>query len=157
MSMNVALTLIGFLFWKIMWPTVLICVLLYSRHNNIDFTFFRQLSAPRIEGQTEVVFVDGIAVFTRLRVNKPSSNLRLSFITNPGSFEATTFMSFSVVEPSDDVVRKEIILKFIGNTATLSTLKYSDVIDDLKLSLSKILDVDLSRIQNVEFVVEVTK
>ena len=66
-------------------------------------------------------------------------------------------MSFSVVEPSDDVVRKEIILKFIGNTATLSTLKYSDVIDDLKLSLSQILDVDLSRIQNVEFIVKVTK
>ena len=104
------------------------------------------------------MFVDGIAVFTRLRVNKPSSDLRLSFITNPGSFEATTSMSFSVVEPSDDVIRKEIILKFIGNTATLSTLKYSDVIDDLKLSLSQILDVDLSRIQNVEFIVnQVTK
>ena len=67
-------------------------------------SFFRQ---PQLEGETSVPFVDGVAEFTRLRVDREASRLSLSFTTLPERFQSETLIEFSVVPFHDSVERKQ--------------------------------------------------
>ena len=103
----------------------------------------------------QVQFKEGFAVFTRLRVNKPSSNLRLSFTTSPRSFYVETSVTFSVHDPPEDIIKKRVVFILVGNTSLLLSLDYDVVVNDIINSLSVILDVDVSRFQNVDFIIQV--
>ena len=108
----------------------------------------------KIEGEIEVVFEEGVATFTHLRVDRASPNLKLSFITDPGIFTATS-LSFNVNEPPADTLRREIVLLFSGNISILLQLDKHTVVSDIRASFSDVLDIDISRIQNVQYQIQV--
>ncbi len=112
-------------------------------------------SNPKLEGEIQVSFEDGIAVFTRLRVDSPSTNLRLSFVTNPGNFKVTSSVLFTVHAPAASTPKKEIDLILIGSTSILSAFDHDYIVNDIRSSLSQTLDVDPSRIQNLKYEIEV--
>ena len=139
------------------------CELIRIFSNNAEhavtvmFIFLFDFSNPKLEGEIVVSFEEGVAIFTRLRVDKPSSNLTLSFVTNPGSFKVNTSVSFSVHEPPADTLRRETVLILIGDASLLSSFHHDDILNDIRSSLSQTLDVDLSRIQGLEYVILVSQ
>ena len=74
-------------------------------------SFFRP---PQLEGKTSVPFVDGVAEFTRLRVDREASRLSLSFTTLPERFQSETSIEFSVVPFHDSVERKQVSFLLSG-------------------------------------------
>ena len=108
-----------------------------------------------LEGKIQITFKDGIAEFTRLRVDKPASNLRLMFITSPGDFITQTSVSFNVIEPPSDIPRQEIVFSLEGDTNILLMLEEESIVDHIISSLGNQLDIDVSRIQQVTYDVEV--
>lgn len=108
-----------------------------------------------MEGEIEVTFENGIATFTRLRVDRPSSDLRLAFATNPGSLKVNSSVMFNVHEPTDDANKKVIVLILLGDTSILDSGDNSMMINDIRKSLSHTLDIDYSRIINIDYVIMV--
>ena len=103
---------------------------------------------------TRVPFVQGVAEFTRLRVDRPGDELTLEFRTIPSRFHATTSVSFQVVTPYDNTTKEKIGFMLAGDSSSLP----SDP-DELRMAvgegLSLELDVDISRIENLTVEVRV--
>ena len=112
-----------------------------------------QSSSPLLEGVTEVAFVNGVAEFTRLRVNQPASNLHLLFTTNPGNFKAQTGVTFSVVAPDDSIDRKLVTFILVGDVSSLADLSISTVTSAIKTALTTHLDIDPSRVADIYYVI----
>lgn len=103
---------------------------------------------PTSGGVTSVSFYDGRARFTRLRINEPSAGVTLQFITNPKNLVVTSSV-FTVVSPSADTVRQRVHFQLTGNVATVANSK-SSFAEVVQSSLAAYLDIDVSRVQNVE-------
>ena len=103
-------------------------------------------------GVTSVPFVEGVAVFTRLRVDRPAGSLALHFTTEPARFEATTSVLFTVVAPPADTAREEAVFVLQGDFSRLP-LDQSVVREAVISAVSSELDVDLSRIADLKFAV----
>ena len=101
---------------------------------------------------TQVPFVRGVAEFTRLRVGRPAQDLNLLFRTIPSRFETRTSVSFSVLSPSSNTTKKHVGFILEGNLETLPTDRL-DILSDVIFGLSMKLDVDISRIGDLDFVV----
>ena len=104
---------------------------------------------------TSVPFVRGVAEFTRLRVDRPAQDLTLLFQTLPSRFEVTTSVRFSVFSPPNNTSRKNVRFLLEGNLETLPSDR-DEVLDAIKFSISEKLDVDISRIENLDFTVSST-
>ena len=93
-----------------------LALLIYMPTLSIFFSpsasFFR---LPQLEGKTSVPFVDGVAEFTRLRVDREASRLSLSFATLPERFQSETSIEFSVVPFHDSVERKQVFFLLSGS------------------------------------------
>ena len=110
-------------------------------------SFFR---LPQLEGETSVPFVDGVAEFTRLRVDREASRLSLSFTTLPERFQSETSIEFSVVPFHDSVERKQVSFLLTGVPVPDSMEWNGDsVIEEVVRGVGVALDVDPSRIKDV--------
>ena len=94
----------------------------------------------------------GVAEFTRLRVDRPAQDLTLQFHTIPSRFEVTTSVRFSVVSPPDSTSREVVRFILEGNLRALPNSK-DEVLNAIKFGLSEELDIDISRIENLDFTV----
>lgn len=97
-----------------------------------------------------VPFVDGVAEFTRLRVDRIADKLTLSFTTVPERFETETSVLFSVVGLPDAVEGKQIsFLLSPASSASSVEWKSEAVQTAIARQVAMALDVDISRVQNV--------
>ena len=94
-------------------------------------------------------FVGGVADFTRLRVNRPSENLVLTFRTIPDRFRAETSVLFSVVAPPSDTKREKVGFVLRGDVGSLPSA--SEVLNAIRQELGRRLDVDVSRIFDLSY------
>ena len=97
-------------------------------------------------------FVRGVAEFTRLRVDRPAQDLALQFLTIPSRFEVTTSVRFSVVSPPGNTFREMVGLVLEGNLEVLSN-NDEEILNSIKLGLGEKLDIDISRIKDLDFTV----
>jgi len=102
-----------------------------------------------LEGVTSVPFVGGVADFTRLRVNRPSEKLTLTFRTVPDRFRAETSVLFRVVAPPSGTEREKVGFVLRGDVSNLPS--ESDVLDAIRRELGRSLDVDVSRILELSY------
>ena len=117
-----------------------------------SITKFNVYCSTQLGGVTSVPFVHGVAEFTRLRVESPAQDLTLQFITIPSRFEVRTSVLFSVVSPPSNTSRERVEFLLEGNLATLSNNK-REVLNAIELALSMKLDVDISRIKDLDYTV----
>lgn len=104
----------------------------------------------QLEGVTSVPFVDGIAEFTRLRVDRIAEKLTLSFTTVPARFQTNSSVQFSVVGLPDNVEGKQVsFLLSQANDGNSVDWGSKAVQIAIARQVGMALDVDLSRIQNV--------
>ena len=113
-----------------------------------------------MEGVTSVPFVDGVAEFTRLRVDRNSDQLTLSFTTVPARFQTQTSVLFDVVGLPDSVERRKISFLLSGAIPDSVEWGSDGVRVEVVRQVGVALDVDPSRIQNmtlqeIEWVCEV--
>ena len=94
----------------------------------------------------------GVAEFTRLRVDRPAQDLTLQFNTIPSRFTVTTSVRFSVVSPPGNTSREMVGFTLEGNLGVLPNSK-DEILKAIKLGLSEKLDIDISRIQSLDFTV----
>ena len=94
----------------------------------------------------------GVAEFTRLRVDRPAEDLTLQFHTIPSRFEVTTSVRFSVVSPPDSTPREMVGFILEGNLGALPGSK-DEILNAIRLGLSEILDIDISRIESLDIIV----
>lgn len=94
----------------------------------------------------------GVAEFTRLRVDRPAEDLTLKFHTIPSRFEVTTSVQFSVVSPPDSTPREMVGFILEGNLGALPDSK-DEILNAIRLGLSEILDIDISRIESLNIIV----
>ena len=117
----------------------------------ISFPYHNVLShcsAPQLEGETSTPFVRGQAIFTRLRVDRPATGLMLTFRTNPSRFEVTTSVSFTVVSPPEGTPQENQVFALEGDASSLEG-DFSSVVEVVREQLGAVLDVDISRLQNI--------
>ena len=93
--------------------------------------------------------MDGVAEFTRLRVDRNADRLTLSFTTVPMRFQTETSIQFSVVGLPVDVERKQVSFLLSGTVSGPVNWGSEEVIGEVVREVGVILDVDISRIQNV--------
>lgn len=104
----------------------------------------------QLEGVISVPFVDGIAEFTRLRVDRIAEKLTLSFTTVPARFQTNSSVQFSVVGLPDNVEGKQVsFLLSQANDGNSVDWGSKAVQIAIARQVGMALDVDLSRIQNV--------
>ena len=116
---------------------------MYSHH----FTPCNSASRrPQLEGVTSVPFVNGVAEFTRLRVDRNADSLTLSFTTVPSRFQTQTSVLFSVVGFPDSVEKKTVSFLLTGDSIP-SSMDWDR--DEIGKQLGVELDMDPSRIQDV--------
>lgn len=108
--------------------------------------------SAQLGGIIRVPFVRGVAEFTRLRVDRPAEDLTLQFQTIPSRFEHTTSVRFSVVSPPDSTPREKVGFILEGNLGALPDSK-DEILNAIRLGLSEKLDVDISRIASLDFIV----
>ena len=110
---------------------------------------FRILSsAPRLEGEkTNVTFINGSAEFTRLRVDRPFSDLRIYLRTYPGSFSGYTNV-FTVVAPSSSVDREQVTFTLVASKGEIPD-DYDLLKNIVKSALGAQLDIDISRVTDI--------
>lgn len=94
----------------------------------------------------------GVAEFTRLRIDNPAQDLTLQFQTIPSRFEVRTSVLFSVLSPPYNTTREKVGFLLEGNLGTLSNNK-AEILEDIRLGLSTSLDVDISRLKDLDFTV----
>ena len=104
----------------------------------------------QLGGITRVPLVRGVAEFTRLRIDRPAHNLTLQFRTIPSRFEVTTSVHFSVVSPPGNTHSKMVGLVLEGNLRALSSNE-DRIVNAIKFGLSEKLDIDISRIKDLDF------
>ena len=96
-----------------------------------------------------MAFVNGVAEFTRLRVDRPGSNLTLQFSTNPTRFQTVTSIKFTVVAPPTNTPHKRLRFSVLGSVSgDLQAVQSS-----IRTGLASALDVDISRITDVTYAV----
>lgn len=95
-------------------------------------------------------FVDGIAEFTRLRVDRIAEQLTLSFTTVPARFQTSSSVQFSVVGLPDNVEGKQVSF-LLSQANGVSPVDWGSKAVQMAIArqVGMALDVDLSRIQNV--------
>ena len=94
--------------------------------------------------------MDGVAEFTRLRVDRKAEGLSLSFTTVPDRFRSETSIEFSVVLFHDTVERKQVSFLLSGVLVPDSVeLNGDEVIQQVARQVGVALDVDPSRIQDL--------
>ena len=109
-------------------------------------------SLAQLEGVTSVPFIDGVAEFTRLRVDRKADQLTLSFTTVPFRFQTETSIGFRVVGFPDSVEKKQVSFLLSGSGSNLpSSVEWNgdEIIGEVVREVGVALDVDPSRIQNV--------
>ena len=101
-----------------------------------------------LSGHYVVSFVNGIANFTRMRVDEPISDLQLTFTTSPGGLSVQS-NTFTVIAPPTDSRGQLVQFKLLGS--------YSDVVVDyesflvaVQQHLGQQLDIDVSRITKLK-------
>ena len=80
-------------------------------------------------------------------------DLMLTFRTVPQSqFEVTTSVSFTVVAPAEDTAQESVVFALEGDTSSLGSdlSLFAEVVREM---LAGVLDVDISRLQNVVLIV----
>jgi len=102
-------------------------------------------SDAQLGGRYVVPFVNGVANFTRMRVDTPATNLQISFTTSPGDVSGHSDVTFSVTGPANDSPGKLIAFKLAGNYQSAVT-DYDSFLFAVKEHLGQQLDIDLSRI-----------
>ena len=102
-------------------------------------------SNAQLGGRYVVPFVNGVANFTRMRVDTPATDLQLSFTTSPGDLRGESDVTFSVTAPVDDAPGKLITFKLAGNYQRVVT-DYDSFLVAVKEHLGQQLDIDVSRI-----------
>ena len=106
------------------------------------------LGMSQLEGETSVPFVDGVAEFTRLRVDREASRLSLSFTTLPERFQSETSIEFSVVPFHDSVERKQVSFLLSGVPVPDSVEWNGDSVnEEVVRGVGVALDMDPSRIK----------
>ncbi len=108
--------------------------------------------SAQLGGVTRVPFVRGVAEFTRLRVDRSAQDLTLQLHTIPSRFQVTTSVRFSVVSPPDSTPREMVRFILEGNLGALPDSK-NEILNAIKLGLSEKLDIDISRISSLDFIV----
>ena len=110
---------------------------------------FRILSsAPRLEGEkTNVTFINGSAEFTRLRVDRPFSDLRIYLRTYLGSFSGYTNVLI-VVAPPSSVDREQVTFTLVANKVEIPS-DYDLLKNIVKSALGVQLDIDISRVTDI--------
>ena len=114
----------------------------------LNHTYGQASSAPYLSGETEVAFSNGRAEFTRLRVNRPAESLHIYFITTPGDLKSEFSTEFEVITPPLTWPRITFSFRINGNYSIASTIEFNEF---YSFEISKIMDVDLSRIQGLIF------
>ena len=101
-----------------------------------------------LSGNYIVSFVNGIATFTRMRVDEPISDLQLTFTTSPGGLSVQSSI-FTVISPPSDSLRQLVRFKLLGN--------YHDVVANnesflvaVQAHVERQLDIDISRIDEIK-------
>ena len=100
-------------------------------------------------GITNVTFSNGTAVFTRLRVDRPSSNLRLHFRTFPGHFTALTAVQFTVVSPPTNTTRELVTFTLVPTVGERVPGDYNTLIESIRTAVSTRLGIDISRVTDI--------
>ena len=100
----------------------------------------------RLEGVISVPFVNGVAEFTRLRVDRNADQLTLSFTTVPSRFQAETSVDFSVVGFPDSVEKEQVSFLLFSDSIPPSV---DWDVDEIGRQVANTLDVDPSRIQDM--------
>ena len=98
---------------------------------------------------TAVPFVNGVAEFNRLRVDRNADELTLSFTTVPARFEAESSVQFSVVGLPDEAERKQVSFLLSVEGAESVQWGSEEVRGEVVRQMSVALDVDISRIQEL--------
>lgn len=96
-------------------------------------------------------FVDGVAEFTRLRVDRQAEQLSLSFTTVPERFHTETTVVFSVVGFPESVERRQVSFLMTG-VAIPDSLQWNgiQIVREMTRQIAAVIDVDPSRIINME-------
>jgi len=102
-------------------------------------------SDAQLGGRYVVPFVNGVANFTRMRVDTPATDLQLSFTTSPGDLRGESNVTFSVTAPVNDAPGKLVTFKLAGNYQSVVT-DYNSFLVAVKEHLGQQLDIDVSRI-----------
>ena len=105
-------------------------------------------SIPRLEGQTSVPFVGGVAEFTRLRVDRTSQLLALNFRTNPRRFDIQTSIQFEVVGPAESTQRERVMFVLTGNVGALPGNEL-EIKEAVRAALGTQMDIDVSRVRDI--------
>ena len=94
-------------------------------------------------------FVNGVAEFTRLRVDRNANELTLSFATVPARFVAESSVQFSVVRLPDEAERKQV--SFLLSVEGAGSVQWGseEVRGEVARQVGVALDVDISRIQEL--------
>ena len=123
----------------------------YHVHSPILHIPFSNSNSRRaqLEGITSVPFVNGVAEFTRLRVDRNADQLTLSFTTVPARFQTQTSVLFDVVGLPDTVEREHVSFLLSGVIPDSVDWGSEGVRMEIVRQVGVALDVDPSRIQNV--------
>ena len=102
-----------------------------------------------------IPFVHGMAEFTRLRIDRPAQNLTLHFCTNPTRFQVATSVSFTVIAPPASTPSKRLKFSVHGDVDNVPT-DIETVENSIRTQLASSLDVDVSRIRDITYIVSVS-
>eukprot|EP00117_Sycon_ciliatum_P037364 scpid335/ scgid27970/ Fibrocystin-L; Polycystic kidney and hepatic disease 1-like protein 1 len=107
----------------------------------------------KLEGKLSAIVTDGVASFTRLRVNRVVEKVKLVFTVSSGTLSPVETGLFDVKGPAADIEREAFLLKLGSDYDTVigSQKESIDLFRNAIISsLSSQLDIDPSRIENVE-------
>ena len=104
-----------------------------------------------LSGNYIVSFVNGIANFTRMRVDEPISDLQLTFTTSPGGLSVQSSI-FTVTSPSTDSQKQLVRFKLLGNYHDLVVNDESFLVAVQK-HVEQQLDIDVSRITELKVLI----
>ena len=103
----------------------------------------------------------GIAEFTRLRVDRNAVRLILFFTTEPARFESESSVQFDVVPLPDTTAKERVsfLVQWVGLGDGSDGVEWGsvEVRSDIVRQIGEVLDVDISRIQNLTLVELVRK
>ena len=110
-------------------------------------TNYEDSSVPNITGITEVNFDNGIAEFTRLRVDSIATNLHIFFTTYPGNLVSENSIEFDIIAPSANWPRIIFSFRLQGDYNLIATdIAFKEI---LVYTLISAMDVDKSRLQDL--------
>ena len=105
-------------------------------------------SRSLLSGHYIISFVNGIANFTRLRVDEPISDLQLTFTTSPGGLSVQS-NTFTVIAPPTDSQGQLVRFKLSGSFNDV-VVNYELFLNAVQQHLGQQLDIDISRITKLK-------